>query len=198
MICLAVLLLAAPVPADLPFQTWFESRGVRVEMARMPQGPPWLRGTAELPASAETVAGAVGDFASYRDFLAPAVTKADLLESGEATARLHMVWRYPFPFRNRDAVVRYRLERLDGGRFRLTWQDEARPGDPSEGVRIARVSGSTSIEPTGPGLCRVTYTYLGDLGGSFPRAAEQRAWREEPVQYMRAIRRRLKVTDPPK
>jgi hypothetical protein len=59
-----------------------------------------------------------------------------------------------------------------------------------------RVLGETRVEPLGPSRCRVTYTYLGDLGGKFPAWAQEKAWKEEPVQYMRAIRRRLEIPDP--
>jgi hypothetical protein len=41
----------------------------------------------------------------------------------------------------------------------------------------------------------VTFTYFGDLGGKFPAWAKEKAWREEPVQYFRAIRRRLGLPD---
>jgi hypothetical protein len=43
----------------------------------------------------------------------------------------------------------------------------------------------------GSSRCRVVYTYLGDLGGSFPKSAQERAWKEEPVQYIRALRKAL-------
>lgn len=129
--------------------------------------------------------------------MSPAVSKAAVLDSGDRAARLHMVWHYPFPLRNRDAIVGYRGQTLPGGAFRLTWQNEEEPGDPSEGVRIERVAGETIVEALGADRCRVTYTYLGDLGGRFPRSAEDKAWRAEPVGYFRALRRRLHLPDPP-
>jgi hypothetical protein len=65
-------------------------------------------------------------------------------------------------------------------------------------VRIARVAGQTRIEPLSRDRCRVTYTYLGDLGGSFPRSFEEMAWRHEPLLYVQALRRRLGLSIPPK
>jgi hypothetical protein len=59
-----------------------------------------------------------------------------------------------------------------------------------ERIRVERV------EPLGPDRYRVTYTYSRELGGKIPAWAEEKAWREEPVQYIRAIRRRLKLPDP--
>jgi len=195
---LTLAALVSAIPADLPFEKWFTAHGVQVEIARKPGSPPWLRSTAELPVGAEKVASVLTDFRHYAEFFSPAVKKANVLDSEGGGARLHFVWPYPFPLRNRDAVVSYRPERGEGGRLVLTWKNDARPGDPHEGIRIERVAGETVVEPLGPDRCRVTYTYLGELGGKFPAWAEDKAWREEPVQYIRAIRRRLNLPDVPK
>ena len=184
-------------PPDSAFAPWFESRGVTVEIARQASEPPWVRGRGEIPAPASKVAAALSDFGRYRDLFAPGVKKADVLESKGAMARLHLVWPYPFPYSNRDAVVRYEAAE-EGGLFHIRWHADPRPADPREGTRIERVAGETLIEPAGAGACRVTYTYFGDLGGKFPGWAQEKAWREEPVQYFRAIRRRLGLPDLPK
>jgi hypothetical protein len=52
--------------------------------------------------------------------MTPAVLKADVLEREDATARLHLVWHHPFPLRNRDTIVRYRVEKLPDEGWRLT------------------------------------------------------------------------------
>jgi hypothetical protein len=191
-----LLALSPGLPEGVAFEKWFVERDVEVEIAR--SAPiPWLRGTGELPVRAGDIQAVLLDFGGYRELMAPAVSKVDVLESDEMTARLHMVWRYPFPLRNRDAIVRYRGERRADGGFRLAWQDETRPGDPSEGVRIARVAGETEVVALGHDRCRIIYTCLGDLGGRFPSSAEEKAWRAEPVGYFRALRRRLRLPDPP-
>jgi len=192
----AAFLAAAAIPSGLPFTDWFTARGVKVAIARMSEGPPWLLGTAELPVAVEKVAAVLTDFQHYKDLFAPVVRSARVVEAGEGSARIHFVWAYPFPFKNRDAVVLYRSEKSEAGPFVLSWMADPRPEDPKEGVRIQRVSGETRVEPLGPSRCRVTYTYLGDLGGKFPGWAQEKAWKEEPVQYIRAIRRRLELPDP--
>ena len=185
--------LLAAIPADLPFSRWFTSHedAVEVQIARVAGSPPWLRGVAEVAAPADRVFELVTDFAGYARIFGPALKKSRVLDSGPQRARLHMVWAYPFPARNRDAVVSYEGRREADGRYAVEWKADPRPGDPREGVRIALVAGETRIEPVGPVRCRVVYTYLGDLGGSFPAAAEEKAWKAEPVEYFRALRRAL-------
>lgn len=182
----------------LAWQPWFSARGVEVEIARVEEGTPWIRGTGEVPAAAEKIAALVTDFEHYREIFSPALKKARVLSAAADSARLHLVWPYPFPLRSRDAIVAYRMERLAEGGFLLTWKNDQKPGDPHEGVRIARVSGETRIVPMAAERSRVIYSYLGDLGGKFPRSAEEKAWRAEPVEYFRALRRRLKIPDLPK
>jgi hypothetical protein len=193
--------LALAVLAAIPeagFQPWFVEREVSVSRTRTAGETPWVRAVAELPAPADAVFAAVSDYAKYRELFDPVVSKAAVLDADAGRARIHFVWPYPFPFRRRDAIVEYRVEPAADGALRVTWRDAARPGDPSEGVRIHRVAGETRIEPLTAGSCRVTYTYLGDLGGNFPRALEDKAWRHEPLGYMHALRRRLGLPMPPK
>ncbi len=191
----SALPLAAAIPGDASFSPWFNSRGIEVEIFRPSSGPPWIRARGEIPAPASRVAAALSDFARYRELFAPAVRKADVLDREERSARIHFVWPYPFPYSNRSAIVRYETVQEPEGSFRIAWKADARPKDPKEGTRIANVEGETRIVPAGLDSCRVTYTYLGDLGGKFPAFAQEKAWREEPVQYFRAIRRALGLPD---
>jgi hypothetical protein len=192
-VLLLAMVLDQAVPPDLPFRRWFTSHddAVEVQIARVAGGPPWLRGVAEVAAPADRVFEVLTEFRSYSKTFAPALKKARVLEASPSRARLHMVWSYPFPLHDRDAVVAYEAKREPGGGYLVEWRSDPRPGDPSEGVRIGRVAGQTRIDPVGDSRCRVVYTYLGDLGGSFPEAGEEKAWRQEPVEYFRALRRAL-------
>ena len=190
MILLDILLLLAE-PEGLKFAPWVVEDRVAVSIARSESAAPWVRGVAEIDASAERVFALLEDYGGHATLFAPDVRKSAVIEAFEGGARVHMVWRYPFPFRNRDAIVRYESARLPENVFRQTWKDDARAGDPAEGVRIRRVAGQTRIEPLSARKCRVTYTFLGDLGGSFPKTGEERAWKREPVTYVLALRRRL-------
>jgi hypothetical protein len=192
-----VLAVAAAIP-ETGFVPWFVERDVAVSRTRTAGETPWVRAVVELPAATEAVFAAVTEYATYREFFDPAVSKARVLDADGDRVRIHFVWPYPFPFRRRDAIVEYRGARRPDGVLIVTWRDAARIGDPAEGVRIERVAGETRIEPLGIERCRVTYTYLGDLGGNFPRALEDKAWRHEPLGYVYALRRRLGLPVPPK
>jgi hypothetical protein len=187
----AAAFLLLSIPEGLPFEPWVVEDGVAVSIARSGSATPWIRGVAEVGAPAGRVFDLICAWDGYAALFAHVLRKAAVIERFGDAARLHLVWRYPFPFRNRDAIVRYEAERLADGAFRVRWRDDAREGDPAEGVRLRRVAGETRIEPLSAERCRVIYTFLGDLGGSFPRAAEEKAWKREPAVYVLALRRRL-------
>lgn len=196
MIRAAALLLAVAVPVDLEFRPWFVDREISLARTRSGSQTPWIRAVAQIPAPAERVFALIENYAGYRELFAPLIQKATILEARDSNVRLHLVWPYPFPFRKRDAIVRYEAERLSDGSFRLSWHDDSREGDPAEGVRIARVAGETRIQPMSVDRCRVTYIFLGDLGGSFPSAFEESAWKHEPIGYVLALRRALGLPIP--
>jgi carbon monoxide dehydrogenase subunit G len=184
-----VLLAAVPLFAQ-SYTPWFSERGVHVDIARSKDATPWVRGTFELPVPPAKVISVVTDYKRYKEIFAPALERANVLETSASGTRIHLVWPYPSPLRDRDAVVTYKLVRSPAGGAVLSWRGEAKPDDPKKGVRIEHVEGETRIEATATGT-RVVYSYFGDLGGNFPSSLEERVWKGEPIGYMQALRRAL-------
>jgi len=190
----ALVLLLSAAPSDDAFKPWVEKDGASISIARTERKEaPWIRGTKTLDARCEEVAAVLTDWSAYAKTFAPVVKKAEVLESGERHARLHLVWPYPWPLRSRDAVVRYEVsEEGDGsGVTAIRWRADAREGDPKRaGVRIETVEGSTMLVPEGE-RCTVVYTYLGDLGGDFGKSGNEKAWKGQAPHYFESIEKAL-------
>ncbi|MGD9764501.1 MAG: hypothetical protein AB7V27_12355 [Candidatus Binatia bacterium] len=178
----------AEAPPASAFSPWFSERDVEVRIARATDGWPWIQAVGIVEEAADTLAARLTDWAAYPALFKPALRHVAVLEQRPGHARLHMVWRVPFPFRDRDGIVRYRAARKPHGTWHIDWRDDVRPGDPATGVRIAAIEGSTVIEPITVARSRVTYRYLGDLGGDFGTHLNERAWRAESLHYFKSLR----------
>lgn len=193
----AALLVAVPLVVDLPRAVDFspngEDDGLKVEIFRPPGTEPWVRSEVVINQSVDAVRKILTAFGQYGQIFSDDLRKVTVLESLERGARMHLVWSLPFPFSDRDAVVRYEEESLPNGGFRLRWQDDAHGGDPQTGVRIARAKGETRVSPLPAGRpgVKVEFMYYGDLGGDFPGWIKESAWKQEPGKYFAALRRAL-------
>jgi hypothetical protein len=186
----AALLLA--VPAESAFEPWFQERGVAVAKAAQADSElPWIRGVAELEASPAQVEKVLADFGAYKAIFDPILASAEVLGTEGGTTRMHLVWGYPWPLRDRDAIVAHTLQTHPDGTVVLEWKGDARPGDPQTGVRIQVVEGRTEVVPRASGGSRLTYTYYGDLGGDFGQGANEKAWHNQPLHYVEALRKLL-------
>ena len=184
---------ALSAPPDESFASWFQKDGVDVSIAR--SETPWIRASTEIAAPAADVEAAVTDFDRYEKTFHPMFKKLDVLERAGDRTRVHAVWPFPWPLRDRDGIFEYTTEHSDGGVTTLRWTNGARPGDPSTGVRINGIGGSLRITPLGKDHCRLLYTYYGDLGGNFGKSRSDKAWRGQPLLYFGAIRRAVEKQD---
>lgn len=177
------------IPEDVAFHAWVTESGIPEERAPA-KGfePPFVRGEKKVEAACSAVKDVLFDFEHYESYFAGVVRKAAVLSHDDATARIHYVWAYPWPLRDRDSLVGYTLATDSAGGWTLAWRDDARAGDPTTGVRIGHVEGRTSMQPLAGGArCRVTYTFYGDLGIHFPEGLTNKILRTEPVKYFEAI-----------
>lgn len=184
-----LLLLALSLPADDSFESLHEEDGVTVTISRAAQGPPWVRGVGEVPAPPDKIVSVLTRYETWPQLFKGSVSKVVVLERRDHLARLHMVYPIPWPFRDRDGVVSYVLENPNGTTTRLWWRDDAKPGDPQTGERLPQIAGETRLEATADGKSRVRFSYLGELGITLNEGMKRRIWREEPIRYLRSLRR---------
>jgi hypothetical protein len=185
-----LLLLALTIPDTGAFKPLAQDNHVAVAIVRNGDQPPWVEATHELPVAAEKIYDLLADFDSYANVFAGSVKTARILDRKPDSARIHIVWPLPWPMKNRDAVVSYEAKK-EAGLYRIDWVQNAQKGDPEEGLRIEHVMGRTVIEAKDATSSLVRYTYYGDLGGDLPDFIKEASYKEEPVVYFNAIRKKL-------
>ncbi len=189
---LTFFLVVSFARADSAFEFLSREEGVTVEVNRGGDRPvPQVRATSELAASTDRIAQVLTQFSRYGEIFSECWAKADVLEASPKSARLHVVWRYPFFFRNRDSINRYEFKQVANGTYLLTWREDAKPGDPEEGVRLQYVEGKVELRPISAKKSLVTYTFLGDLGGDFSNGVREAAWKRQPLHYFQALAKEL-------
>lgn len=191
----AVLLLLAAAPTRPPESAYAplaEKDGVSMTIARQPGPHPWIHASAPIDAPCDRVAAIVTDFDHYQATFDPFYQKAEVLDRGDDVVRLHAVWHFPWPFRNRDAIIAYRVEHRSDGSVVVSGRDGERPGDPSEGVRIHDVDLQIVAVPSSSGACTFLYDYYADLSGNFGKSQNEKAYRGEAPVLVNAIRRALR------
>ncbi|HVO30831.1 MAG TPA: hypothetical protein VMV18_08845 [bacterium] len=181
------------IPDDAEFHAGETVSGVAFERAT-PEGlaHPFVRGTETVDAPCAQVRDVLTSFDRYAALFSGVVRTATVLAKTDSSARVHFVYAFPWPLRDRDAIVGYSVSAAGAGGFTLEWHDDARAGDPAKGVRITHVEGRTRMAPDGAS-CRVAYTYYGELGIDLGKSFAEKEYREEPIAYFEAIRKGLRT-----
>ena len=192
-----VLLAGSTVIFPEDYTEWVVANEVTVEISRTgDKSHPWIRAHYTFPVDPEVLRSYLCDFDHYHEMFTPGVKKVEVLANGKTCeGRLHVVWDFPWPFRNRDGVLAYVVDLPSDDVFNLNWTSGAEAGDPKEGVRISSIKGRTSVKDLGDGSCEVTYEYLGNLGGTFPQWLKEAAWKGEPQEYFHQLRTAMGLGD---
>jgi hypothetical protein len=172
-------------PASDGWQRVDEREGVTVERHATPTGAPWIRGRARFAFPPQALRDLVLDVPAYPRFM-PNVSRATSLPS-DGGARVSQI-RYAFfwPLSDRDAVLAMESRSLPDGAFEVASHAVAGPPPDPGVIRLSLVEQDWRFTPSAGGT-DVVYQYVGELGGSLPDFARQRAWREEPVLVLRAL-----------
>ena len=180
------------------FEPLSSQDGVVIEISRGSAQPvPEIRGSIELATPPEQIARVLTNYARYGEIFSECLAKAEVLETGPKSTRLHLVWNYPLFFQNRDSIAAYSLRKLAGSSYILSWSKHEKPKDPQEGVRLQYVGGSVEVRPVGKSSSQVIYTFLGDLGGDFSDGVKAAAWKRQPIHYLRGLSKELGLPFPP-
>ena len=186
-----LFLLSPTAPESLQFSQLFSEDGVTTEIARPETGEPWVRAAATIDAPPQVVCSLLSRFSDYAELFSENIDSVRVLDAKGSAQRLHIVWGLPFPFRDRDAVVRYSIKQREKWCV-IHWGDAAQNGDPAaEGIRIEHVEGRTEVEEGTNRGSKIVYFYYADLGGNLYSWAKESAYAGEPVAYFEAIRKAL-------
>ncbi|MDJ0790087.1 MAG: START domain-containing protein [Myxococcota bacterium] len=143
----AVWLMASGAAAEAP-----AGEGASGDAAR------WLEATATVESPAGAVLAVLLDWEAYPDWY-PGLARMRVLERREAGAVVHGLHTFPWPFRDRDYVVAYRLEERAGG-IALTARSIRGPsgaGPESGAVRLEDVESRFELEALPGSRTRVRY-----------------------------------------
>jgi hypothetical protein len=189
--------LALIIPPDSAFQHQAKIDGVDVFFADSGAPDKWVRGTSVLQATRQQIFTILKNVADYAKVFSEHLAESQVLSSSDSNALGYFRWPLPFPMSDRDAIVQYRFaDRSDVGESLVEWESSEHPNDPAKALRIKSVKGHTRLFDLADQRTKIEYTYYGDLGGDLANWIKERAWREEPVFYIKAIAARLNSNKP--
>ena len=185
----ALQLQAAP-PLDNAFRPWRNEAGLSIERANSQAGPSWIRASFEIDAGADQLLSILSNFELYQENFKHSLKAATVLEQGNNVgapfARMHLVWpalkSWQF-WKKQDGVVRYSVARNARGHFALSWQADAKEGDPSIGERRPQIEGYSELVPLSATKTRVIYCFYADYGPQVDDDKQQQLWQQQPQAF---------------
>lgn len=139
-----------------------------------------------LPFPAEEVRAVLLDLEAFRVWF-PALREWRVLVRRDTSAEVYGRQRLPWPFSDRDYVVRYRwTDDEEGLDLEAVGQSGASPGAPDGVVRVERLRSEWRVSPDGDSA-RVQYAYEGDHDLPLPRAFLTRLWERHGDRVVSAL-----------
>ena len=193
---LVLMLVSAPVLADLEFDEWelrTDRDGIRVYMAHDDDARiKTFRGVTELE---------VDDFSSFfsqmddYEFVASWMHMvseiSELGREDEMNRSLYVTTRLPWPVSNRDAPLRITFEQdPDDYSFHVRYRDEQDAKEEQSGyVRMPQMQGNLTAVPLEPGKVEMRFKVVVDPGGYIPAWLANMILREIPYFSLQRYRR---------
>ena len=171
------------------WHTIHEDDGVLIEVHPTDSPYTMVRGTTRLPIAKRDIEAALLDIAGFSRWF-PGLSAWSVVEKSDTSALVYGQHELPWPFKDRDYVVRYTWRTDASGVFLLESRAVIDEGPPQRDgvVRLLQARSTWKLEPKGPTETRVQYTYNGDLGGSFPDLLRTMLWKREVPKVFAALR----------
>lgn len=167
-------------------------RNIRVYL-RDRDGSPYqaVYAVTRLPASVRQVEAVLSDFSAMPEW-APHLISARLLRQQGNQAWIHVRYHLPYPFRQRDVVIRSQRSKSDEGVVSI--HSNAVPGLLAANVssiRLQHVQNTWRITPLPSGEVKIEFWATAEPGGLVPAVLFNYNLAEDSLQSLRQLRRML-------
>ena len=173
------------------WKTIQQENGIRVEV-HPADSQTMVRGTALVLFAEKDVKEVLLDLAGFARWF-PGLSAWTVIEREDESALVHGRHALPWPFQDRDYVVRYTWGTEATGAFVLESRAVANEGLPRRdgAVRLLRARSTWKLEAKSPTETLVQYTYNGDTGGSFPDLLRTVLWKSEVPKIFAALHKEI-------
>lgn len=167
-------------------------RSIRVYL-RDRAGSPYheVYAVTRMPGSVKRVEAVLGDFPAMPDW-APHLISARLLRQQGNEAWIHVRYHLPYPFRQRDAVIRSRRSLSEEGAVSI--RSDAVPGlvpATPDSIRLEHLQNTWRITPLPSGEVKIELWATAEPGGLVPAVLFNYNLAEDSLQSLRQLRRML-------
>ena len=186
----AISLFAHELPANNSNDSWIElqsgEKHIWVGYIEKPNIN-WVRTSSILPFKFEEVSKMIEEEENYSKIFNRVIISKEVLED-----IIYMKIDMPFPFYDRDYLVEYRIvEEASSASYAFSAIEDKRYPPISSCVRLENAAGEWYLEKIDESSTRVSYTWNGDQGPSFPSYALTTAWKTQGSEMITDLQKSL-------
>ena len=190
LLLLALNLFAFEVPDYNSNDTWIELQSGRehiwVGYIEKPNIN-WVRTSSILPFKFEEVSKMIEEEENYSKIFNRVIISEEVLKDV-----IYMKIDMPFPFYDRDYLVEYSIvKEVSSASYAFSAIQDNRYPPLSSCVRLENAAGEWYLEKVDESSTRVSYTWNGDQGPSFPSYALTTAWKTQGSEMITDLKKSL-------
>lgn len=191
---LVLLSVVAPwAAADWQLARVDEARNIRVYLREVPNSPyKTFYAVTRVKASLSSVVAVLSDVPAMPQWIARMQSARLLKREADREIWVHGVYRLPYPFLEREAVLHSSLKQDKNGVVEVATRAEKGfvPAHPKR-VRLTSMQSAWRLTPEKFGMVRVELWGQGDPGGYIPPLLFNYNLPDEPAQTLRNLRQML-------